>query len=481
MVRFCLAFGPSRQNRQRFFRGKQIVNTDEIEQKPAGSVAADQSDHRITDEAIEKVLADPSPAKRSGAGLSALALLLATLALAISAAGWMWWQSEQAQQQQTALWQTQQEYYQDELKRLESSVAALKDSSSQQSSALTVDLQQRLQTLESRQSADEDFRSETLAWSRAAQAALEDSQSRLSAMDDKLRNLSARSAQSTTELELEEIDYLLRMAQERLELFGDTRSADRALQLADQQVVAFANPMFIALRREIAAARQALAAADVPDMIALGAEFDKLQDGLPNLAFGSSKAESSPVDESVAAELPWWQRLKNALSGLVTVRRLNDAEWAMPVLADQLALRQRAWLQVEQARLAALSREQDLYQEALAQTQTTIGRWFAADDPEVKLSLSSLQSLQQRNVDPPMPNISGPWNTLRSIRAAGLPVAPQAAPQAAAKEDSEPATEVPATESAPMESAEPEPDSQQDDPAGIVIPADRENSAESGQ
>lgn len=356
-------------------------------------------------------------------------------------AGWMWWQGDQASRQQQLAWQAQQQQYQDELKRLESSLAAAQDSSSRQSSELSSGLQQRLQALEQRRDTAEDFRSETTAWTRSAQAALEESQARLNSLDDKLRTLSARSAESDTELELEEIDYLLRMAQERLELFGDTRTADRALQLADQQVLAFDNPMFIALRREIAAARRALAAADVPDMVTLGAELDGVQDSLSQLPFHSGTEQAGTTTEAAGetADLPWWERLKNTLSGLVTVRRVADAELAMPVLADQLALRQRAWLQIEQARLAALSREQSIYRDSLAQAEATIQRWFTADDPRVKLAISSLQSLQQRNVDPPMPDISAPWNTLRSLRNAGLSPAPVQAP--AGESAGEPAIE----------------------------------------
>lgn len=421
------------------------MNADELEARPAEFPAAGTAAQGVDDQA-SRSSAKPVPGApaekpplhsngRNSSGLIWLALLLAAAALVL--AGWMWWQGEQERRQQQTAWQAQQQLYQDELKRLEASLAAAQDSSSRQSTELSSDLQQRLQALEATQSAGEDFRSETSAFSRSAQAALEDSQARLNSLDEKLRNLSARSAQSDTQLELEEIDYLLRMAQERLELFGDTRTADRALQLADQQVQAFDNPMFIALRREIAAARQALAAADVPDMITLGAELDSLQDSLEQLPFRTGVTEAAStesVDTGAAVEQPWWERLKATLSSLVTVRRVDDAELAMPVLADQLALRQRAWLQIEQARLAALSREQAIYQDSLAQAEATISRWFAADDPQVKQAIAGLQTLQQRNVDPPMPDISAPWTTLRSLREAGLSPTARAAGQSAGQD-----------------------------------------------
>lgn len=396
------------------------MNADDLDPKPAvpeGRTAAMKS--AMTRDEIRELAA---PGKRPSAGLTMLALLLAALALSVAVLSW--WQGGAAQRQLATQLQAQQQQQQTELQSLQQALASVQDAASQQSgSGLTDqlrDMQQRLQVLESTQSINESFRNETSAWTRSAQAAMEDTQARLNTVDERLRTLTARSAQGDSELQLEEIDYLLRLAQERLQLFGDTRNADRALQLADQQVVAFDNPMFISLRREIAAARQALAATDVPDMVTLAAEFDKLQDGLATLPFKTSKYETARQASSVEPELSWWQRLKSSLAGLVTVRRVADDELALPALADQQALRQRAWLQIEQARLAALSREQDIYLDALVQAEATVTRWFAADNAEVKLALSGLQALQQRNVDPPMPDISGPWTTLRSIREAGL-------------------------------------------------------------
>jgi len=462
------------------------VNADELNPKPAENLATagdlTRSETRratggIPGNAQNHAGQTEAVSKRSSGSLAVLALLLAALALA--AATWQWLQSGSGQQEQAAEWQTQQQQLQAELQRLEAALAQVQDSAQesarQQASSLTGDLQQRLQAVEAALQGDEDFRTETAAWNRSAQAALEDSQARINSMDERLRTLTSRSAESNSELELEEIDYLLRMAQERLQLFGDTRNADRALQLADQQVLAFDNPLFIALRREIAAARQALAAADMPDMVTLGAELDKLQDSLATLPFKSTQYAATVQSADAGAELSWWERLKGSLASLVTIRRIENAETALPALADQQALRQRAWLQLEQARLAALSREQDLYLDALKQAEATITRWFATDDAKAKLSLSALQALQQRNVNPPMPDISGPWTTLRSIRDAGLsPTAPvaAAAPSEAVVTEAEP--EVNALPQAEANEL-PEDSPQLEPEANAVIPAEAES------
>jgi len=395
------------------------VNVDEFEERPEArpkdSIVKTGDSEK---QAKTSAQVDSGTGKRTGGGMAWLAVLLALFALA--AAAWLWWQDSQSRQQQADQWRAEQQVYLDELKRLESALANLQSAGNQTSADLTGDLQRRLEVLESNRDSGESFRTETAAWNRAAQAALEESQARLAAVDERLKNLSARSAESSTELELEELDYLLRMAQERLQLFGDTRTADRALRLADQQVQSFDNPMFIGLRREITAARQALTAADLPDMVALSAELDKVQESIAGLPFLASGNNGDPQASNAGPEVHWWDRLKNALSGLVTVRRIDENELAIPALADQQALRQRAWLELEQARLAALRREQDIYQASLAQAGETIDRWFDNDDAQVKLALTSIAALSQRNVNPELPDISGPWTVLNSIRQAGL-------------------------------------------------------------
>ena len=49
-------------------------------------------------------------------------------------------------------------------------------------------------------------------------------------------------------LDLAEVEYLLRSATERLALYGDVRTADQALMLADQQLEALDDPVYLSVR-----------------------------------------------------------------------------------------------------------------------------------------------------------------------------------------------------------------------------------------
>ena len=69
--------------------------------------------------------------------------------------------------------------------------------------------------------------------SRTLQTAAEAMQARLLAAEASVTGLSSRELDAGGELDLDEVDYLLRLANERLKLFADPRAADDALEVAD--------------------------------------------------------------------------------------------------------------------------------------------------------------------------------------------------------------------------------------------------------
>ena len=405
------------------------------------------SDNSMTETPYAEPVQTVGP-RASGAGLNWLGLLVAVLALLASS--WLWWRSddsgEQAQQAEAA--QRNQE-----IQQLKNQVAALQAQlggvDAEGTEARIASLEQGSAAQKALQDSLQSFQAESAAWTRSMQAAIEGDQARIAGLESRFAALEARQGGSASELDLAEIDYVLRLAQERLQLFGDSRSADRALALADQQVAGYDSPMFIGLRRELAAAREALAGMDQPDLVAISADLDEVQSGLSTLRFrgqGQSPAQATPAPE----ETGWWARIKASFGGLVTVRRDSEVEGVTPVLADQEAIRQNAWMQLDLARLAVMRRDQPAFAASLERCQLLVQRWFEASDAETVALMQSLNRLQAINVDPPVADISAPWAALQAIRAGGLTV-PAAAPPPAAPEEAGTAVESSATDPAPVE------------------------------
>jgi uroporphyrin-III C-methyltransferase len=258
--------------------------------------------------------------------------------------------------------------------------------------------------------------------------------------------LSARNLDAAGELDLAEVDYLLRLANERLQLFSDPAAAERALELADRHLAALDDPAHLGVRQAIATARRDLAGLALPDYLQVAARLDEIQAGIARWPFAAGSVAGPAAAAGVAAgagtETGWWARLKSTLAGLVTVRRSAGTEPALS-LEDKDYVRQRVWLQLEIAQLSLMRRDQEAFRAALARVQESLATWFDPADEAVQAAGRSLSDLAATGLDADLPDITEPWNTLRLLRRnsarAGQSAAPAVSPEPAPATEQEPA------------------------------------------
>ena len=373
----------------------------------------EQTEDLATDP-VDKLLQEKKPAS-SGKGIAILAFILALAAVGLS--GWQWWQARQADPGEA----TQKESIsrlQADQQQLSSSVASFKaqldavetpvkaDEFSRQTNRLKV-VENQLRSLKGQSGEDK-------ASISTVQGSVRSLEQRLSATESGLVSVAASNQNSSVELNIAEIDFLLRTASERLQLFMDPAAADLALLAADVQMEALNDPMFLSVRQRIAAARQALAAVPEIDRVQLSARLSALQSKIPGLPFRGE------IEEQVEPELPadagWWESFKHTMSSLVTVRRRVPEEQSLMSLEDKDYLRQGLWLQFESARLALMRNDTSVYQDSLKRVDQTVGQFFKNGSSEVQALLSETTALSQENIAPQMPDISAPWNQLRQLR-----------------------------------------------------------------
>lgn len=239
---------------------------------------------------------------RKGGALAFLAFVFAAAALAGTA--WMWWQDQSAvdQQEQRVL---------TELSRLENadSELALKLTQvrDEVSSLAAGDIGAEFSALQSRMEADrrkldsaETAINEQLELARSMQAEASQIRGRLAAAEAALAGLTTRELDARSELDLAEVDYLLRLANERLKLFVDPVAADDALEVADMHLAALDSPMYLTVRQDIAAARRSLAAIDIPDYLQIANDLDAIQERVVSLPFHGEEPPATaqqPVED----------------------------------------------------------------------------------------------------------------------------------------------------------------------------------------
>lgn len=377
---------------------------------------------------------EAKPAKRGGSFLAFLAFVISLAAAGL--AGWTWWQAQQAgsaADSQAIAEVARLDAGQDELSlkfnQLRNELDTL---ASGDVSAEFEALQRRIESDRRQMAEVEQAMQEQLALSRSLQAATESMQGRLRAAEAAVSGMSTRELDAGGELDLAEVDYLLRLANERLKLFSDPVAADEALEVADMHLAALDNPMYLGVRQEIAAARRSLTEVEMPAWLDIASSLDDIQAAVPGLVFLDDEA---PVAETaVVEEEGWWGSVKGAFSSLVTVRRSTEQENERISLEDMDYVRQRIWLQMEIAHLALMRQEQTAFRSSLARTSEAITAWFDPAAGTYREVVEGIDELMAVNIDVEVPDITAPWSTLRLLRNSA-PAVPVAAPAAEAVEE----------------------------------------------
>jgi uroporphyrin-3 C-methyltransferase len=368
----------------------------------------------LKDDPVDRLLQDKKPAS-TGKPVAALALLIAVVSISVSA--WQWWQTRQADPDDatqkadlTRLQETQQQ--------LASSVSDIEDQLKKAvppiDAAELSRRNQRLKAVEKQLSAIQGQSGEDQASINTMQGSVRSLEQRLSATESGLVSVAASNQNSSAELNIAEIDFLLRTASERLSLFSDPAAADLALLAADIQLEALNDPMFLSVRQRIASSRQALASLPEIDRVQLTARLTDNQSKVPALAF---RGEVEPQAETALPEdAGWWESFKHTMSSLVTVRRRVPEDQSLLSLEDKDYLRQGLWLQFESARLALMRNDTSVWNGSLDRVSHTLEKFFNASSSQVKAMSTNIAALKQVNIAPEMPDISSPWNQLRQLR-----------------------------------------------------------------
>ena len=365
---------------------------------------------------------------RGGSALSFFAFIFSLAALA--GAGWMWWQD------QASTGQEEQRVF-TEIQRLESSDSELSFKLSQirdelnslaagDAGAEFAALQKRMEADRSKLDQVEQTIGEQLALSRSLQAAADSMHGRLAAAEAAVTGMSTRELDAGGELDIAEVDYLLRLANERLKLFSDPTAADQALEVADMHLAALDNPMYLGVRQDIAAARRELASVNIPDYMEITSRLDSIQGEIASLPFRG--AAPVTTDSEQAAGDGWWEKVKGVFSGLVTVRRSTEEENKRISLQDKDFIRQRVWLQLEIAHLSLMRRDQEAFRTSLKRVQESLSTWFDAGDNSYQTVKQGIDDLMAIEVKVDVPDITAPWSTLRLLRATQIRSEPVPAP-----------------------------------------------------
>lgn len=232
-------------------------------------------------------------------------------------------------------------------------------------------------------------------------------------LEDAVANLSERSLSGHDAMLLDEAESLLRMAKERFALFGDAAGALSAYDLADKTLAAVNDSAFAAVRQDLAAEREALAAVAPA---ARGNDLATLADlraQLPSLPLKREDA-AAPADGTPPG---FWQRAGNALGSIV---RVSHDEGSPVALADGRIARELAALDVAHAEAAVLAYDDTGRAAALKRADAALATYFDTTAPAVKAARARIAALlgsQARGNEPKLGAALAELRNLRSVHA----------------------------------------------------------------
>ncbi len=247
----------------------------------------------------------------------------------------------------------------------------------------------------------------------------------LKAQSKKLDEFISRETLTSEELKrtwaLQEIEYLLNVANQRALLAHDVDGAIRALEMADKQIQAMSDYRLHPLR--------ALIAEEVMDLEAL-ADIDtagiaiKLQTAAKHVQTLRVKKgpevefdESQNMPSATESDAGWKQALDDIwqqMRSLVVIRHDQTGETAVLVPEQRYFLYQNLRLQLESARLALLNADNDNYQHSLQTAINWLQQYFTGDQRDALLN--TLKKLQDAQINISIPNISGSLNWLEEYQ-----------------------------------------------------------------
>src|SRR5690348_15429391 len=305
---------------------------------------------------MNEVSAEAVPHRRTFPLLASLSVLLALLALALSA--WLIWQQRHAQSDANA-----------RATQLSARLANI-ESGESSNTAQQQALARRMDALEND--------------TRASRDAAQGLDQRMHNLEAALGALSDQQLRGHDVLLLDDAELLLVAEQQRLNLLHDADGAVRACRLAEQALSHVQNPSFAPARESTSNECTALAQSAPQDERSL-ATLSSLRQQVLELQPIEPRAERTPV----ANGGPWW-RFVHAFSGILRIRR--DDESPLPV-ADANLARELLQLDLAQAQAALLADDQPNYRDALARASTLLDTRFDKTRPSVQKASTELGQL----------------------------------------------------------------------------------------
>lgn len=214
-----------------------------------------------------------------------------------------------------------------------------------------------------------------------------------------------------------EVQYLLRLANQRLIMARDVDSALALLGSADAILKELDDPTLYEVRAAVAAEQAALRAVPRVDVEGIYLRLSALIEQAGELViFQLPELEEQPEGELAD---DWQTRLQRGyedaarkLSDYVVIRRRDVPMQALMDPQWEGLVRQNLRMLLEQAQVALLSGNQTLYEESLERAQHWVAQFFESDEAAARAMAREITQLSGQTVATTLPDLARSLNAL---------------------------------------------------------------------
>ena len=227
------------------------------------------------------------------------------------------------------------------------------------------------------------------------------------ALEDAVANLAEQHLGHRDAMALDEAEFILQLAGERLALFRDANGALAAYRLADSALAAAEDPLFANVRQTIAAEMRALEEAKPVQVRASLDALVELGAGLHGL----------PLKKTIATPDAGKRPLSRWREILGRFVRINDDSTA-PQLSTRNDELNRSLIAVDVhiAETMLLARDEPGFKAALARVRGGVANAFDPDDARVQATMATLDRLAAMPMAPALPQLGSALGELRNLR-----------------------------------------------------------------
>ncbi len=245
-------------------------------------------------------------------------------------------------------------------------------------------------------------------------------ESRIEGYAEKLNSLGTRDRESWL---LAEVEYLLRLANQRLIMTSDVASAQALLSSADGVLRELDDVGLYPVRRAVAEDLAALRAVPRQDIEGLYLRLSALGEAAAELAIfelpeAEERIEPEPPEDWQGRLRHGWEAALDKLSDYIIVRRRDAPMQALMDPQWERLVRQNLRMLLEQSQVALLSGNALLYRESLERARHWVQQFFESDAADARAIDRELAQLAGATINAEMPDISRSLEALNQATAA---------------------------------------------------------------